>query len=1230
MPEVISPEVISIKQKAKLEDKFVVSLKVGTDAAAHEVIIQDPFSENEKGERELEWYFEKWLSFPFIDKVKAERAADSITAYGEHLFKHLFTADPDVYADYKLIRKGAIRIEIVGEPDFHALHWETLKDPNDSRPLAIEQLMVRKNEDRVNKRAELQPANQLRVLLMTSRPGGRQDVGYRTISRPLVEALEQAKVPAQIDIVRPGTFKALIKHLEDSRDTYGDGYYHMIHLDMHGGLLTYDEYQALPESAKLSDYLMKAGYGRTEIKPYDGYKAFLFFDNPDGDIVGIPVSADDLASQLNARQIPIAVLNACQSGKQVGESESSLGKRLQDAGVQLVIAMGYSVTVSAARKMMTILYQKILEGKPLDTAIRRARQELYQDKSRRAGYNQEIHLEDWMLPIVYQNRPQKLAISGRYISSRVSYTQPPTQYGFVGRDVDILEIEGKILQEKENTLLLRGMGGAGKTTLLHHVGYWWQKTRLVREVIYFGYDQKAYSVQEIIHTIGSRVGLPLSGRADSDERMVLQALKSERHLLILDNLESIQGNKLAIKNTLDEKEQSLFKAFLQKLKGGKSLILLGSRSGEEWLSPHPISPLNVYELGGLDAEAQSMLAEKILLRAGRREYLEEAEHQADIRKLLKLLVGYPLAMEVVLGNLAESTPKEVLRFLEQADVRLDSQTDIEDKTSSILTCVEYSHSALSEEAQQLLLCLAPFTGVINTNILGLYSEELQTEAPLAKLPFQQWESVLTEAKRWGLMKEDTVPGYVKLQPIFPYFLKTALNRPENQEQKEAINRAYLRGYQQVALAFRQLTKAKSADEKTTGLFLVKIEFENLIYGLRMALVEKDSFFPFFECLYRYLNTNKNLGEIFSLCESILSQRENYGEQQLSSEIGYDFILVTGSQANTLLRTKEYSKARDSYLNFIAFLNELTEIELDRRSKMKASALHNLGIIALEQRDWSSAEGYYQNALAIYKEYQDRYSQAATLHHLGRVAEEQRDWSSAEGYYKEALAIYIEFLDRYMQAIPLHQLGIVAEKQRDWSSAEGSYKEALAIKIEYQDRYSQASTLHHLGIVAGAQGDWSSAEGYYKEALAIKIEYQDRYSQASTLQLLGVVAQRQGDWSSAEKYYKEALAIFIEYQDRYSQAKALHLLGRVAQEQGDWSSAEGYYKEDLAIFIEYQDRYFQAGTLHQLGIVAEEQGEWSSAEGYYQNALAIYKEYKDTLISEIVQESLERLAEVRDD
>ena len=70
------------------------------------------------------------------------------------------------------------------------------------------------------------------------------------------------------------------------------------------------------------------------------------------------------------------------------------------------------------------------------------------------------------------------------------YRAPNTTYGFVGRDLDVLRIERRLLSQR-NILLIRGMVGAGKTTLLHHLGAWWQTTGFVDQVFYFGYDQQA-------------------------------------------------------------------------------------------------------------------------------------------------------------------------------------------------------------------------------------------------------------------------------------------------------------------------------------------------------------------------------------------------------------------------------------------------------------------------------------------------------------------------------------------------------------------------------------------------------------------------------------------------------------------------------------------------------------------------------------------------------------------
>ena len=44
-----------------------------------------------------------------------------------------------------------------------------------------------------------------------------------------------------VEILRPGTYEALVKHLEATQDQEGSGFYHVIHFDAHGALLAYEE-----------------------------------------------------------------------------------------------------------------------------------------------------------------------------------------------------------------------------------------------------------------------------------------------------------------------------------------------------------------------------------------------------------------------------------------------------------------------------------------------------------------------------------------------------------------------------------------------------------------------------------------------------------------------------------------------------------------------------------------------------------------------------------------------------------------------------------------------------------------------------------------------------------------------------------------------------------------------------------------------------------------------------
>ena len=339
-----------------------------------------------------------------------------------------------------------------------------------------------------------------------------------------------------------------------------------------------------------------------------------------------------------------------QLGKEVDASETSLGSRLMQAGVQQVLAMGYSVTVTAAEILMSMLYKHLFAGQDVSTAICRARQELYNRKGRQASFDQVIDLEDWLLPVVYQNHAQRLQVreftpeesKAYYEGQAQSYAPPQPSYGFVGRDLDILQLEKRLLMRR-NIVLVRGMGGAGKTTLLQHLGNWWQTTGLVKQVFYFGYDEKAWTRQQLLHSIAQRLLSPVEYvrdfqplGLDAQQVMLTRRLRAQQHLVILDNLELITGEHLAIQHTLPQEEQDALRRLLVDLAGGRTLILLGSRSGEEWLAKGTFDK-NVYELPGLDHEAASTLAERILERHNATRYRQDA----DLLKLLSCWMASP-------------------------------------------------------------------------------------------------------------------------------------------------------------------------------------------------------------------------------------------------------------------------------------------------------------------------------------------------------------------------------------------------------------------------------------------------------------------------------------------------------------------------------------------------------------------------------------------------------------
>ncbi|MEQ9553486.1 MAG: tetratricopeptide repeat protein [Coleofasciculus sp. G3-WIS-01] len=1147
--------IITIREQESTDNGFTATLSFD-GRVNYPIAITDPFTP--KQEQILEWYFEQWLVFPQLGTVKAEQAKESVKSYGEQLFEQVFRTNIDAYSEYRQIRGNLSQIQIEIEsqtPEFQALHWEALRAPDLPRPLAVDCLMLRKHTKPVPIGASMPAFPVINLLLVTARPDEERDVGYRTISRPLIEAIETAKLRVNVELLRPATYKALSDKLEEK----GAGYYHIIHFDAHGSLMSYEQYQ---KGKKRKRYTFQARWGREDITEYEGVKAFLFLE---GESQGKadPVEASELADLLTGKGIPVCILNACQSGKQISASltltpplskggtggdktnaspesldskaglgggevspptplrkggenapaplqkggenapaplqkggenapahlrkggenapahlrkggddarETSLGSRLMAAGMHTVVAMGYSVTVTAASLLIETVYHQIFAKKTIREALRLGRRELYNNKKRKAYYNQTIDLEDWLLPVVYTNQPVNLNLreftpqeeEDYYAARQQQYRFTPPTYGFVGRDLEILKIEKALL--RHTILLLRGMGGTGKTTLLNYLREWWQTTHFAEAIFYFGYDTKAWTLKQILREIGKQVydkfefsRFQAMNQAAQVQKLA-EKLKTETHILILDNLESVTGKRLAIKHTLSKNKREEIQDFISRLVGGKTRVVLGSRSGEEWLQG--TFGDNVYRLQGLDVQARSELAQKILERYLPKSRIPQIREDEAFIRLMKLLAGYPLAMEVVLANLKQQSPAEIVAGLEKADIALDSGS--EDKTESIVQCVEYSHRNLSAAAQQLLLCLAPFSGFILRDGMGLYVNELQQLAPFQDYPFEEFDGAIQEAINWGLLSpspsQSPQPPFerganerlLRIQPVFPYFLRMKLNE-EDAAMREALREGFKRHYLVLAGVYQELMKSKQAQERQLGIFFCQLEYENLYNALQLCL-EKQETVDIFFCLAEYFERINDIQSNLKLSEFVCQAQAAYPASLHTGEIGLEIVMAQDRLAYCYLNTQNYTQAKATYQQVLELYQKLTGLEERQKQNALATTYHQLGIVAQELREYEQAKLYYQQALDIYIEFSDRYSQAGTYHQLGNVAQKLREYEQAKLYYQQALDIKIEFRDRYNQAKTYGQLGLLAIAQENYAEARVNLQTALEIYLEYQDDY----------------------------------------------------------------------------------------------------------------------------------------------------------------------------------
>src|SRR5439155_927516 len=221
-------------------------------------------------------------------------------------------------------------------------------------------------------------------------------------------------------------------------------------------------------------------------------------------------------------------------------------------------------------------------------------------------------------------------------------------------------------------------------------------------------------------------------------------------------------------------------------------------------------------------------------------------------------------------------------------------------------------------------------------------------------------------------------------------------------------------------------------ERQVGQIITSLEYENLVTAMNLALVAQVSFYTLYLALSKYLDLIQDRIRGLELGQTVLSCLDAYPTEKLVGSLGIELAGVIDNIATWQLELKQYTAAEASFLKALNILLENKQYDVNDVNIKKNSAeiYHRLGRVAQEQRQWSQAEQYYQQALQIMIEYNDRYAQAKTYGQLGLLAQEQQQWSQARDYLLHALEIFIAYKGDHYIGITVSNLADIWKASSD--------------------------------------------------------------------------------------------------------------------------------------------------------------------------------------------------------
>ncbi len=1138
---------------------------------------------------EIRWYLERYPGWPFgTFRERAEKLEANLLVWGRELYARTLGLGGEPTSVWRRASGTERRIILevddpgngAGAAALLALPWELLADEEGYLFEGSLKARVVRRIPREVAKEPLPTADRLRVLLIIARPE-EEGVGFidpRASALSLIEALAPLGHRAELEVVEDGTFPALREALAKA-ESQGRPF-HIVHFDGHG---VYDR---------------NLGLG------------MLCFENPtDAEENKLQrrvelVDAEKLGALLRERRVPLFVLEACQTAMADEKVTASVAARLLRAGVGSVLAMTHAVLVETARRFVGRFYERLAAGERIGTAMVVAEHYLLDDPYRgEVGGHGELHLQDWFVPVLFQEKdgdlqllqagssadPQALATQRKTLEGDLP---PVPAHGFVGRARELLVVQRRLRDER--VLALLGEGGQGKTALAVECARWLLDLRHVERVA-FATVEDLPDARVLLDRLGRQLvpGYSVAvaeGLGTEEERLrqarlpVERVLAERRVLLVVDNLESILpapdqpalpglGEMLALMRDLAEV--------------GETRLLLTSRES-------PPAPLNgqVVRLGRLSRHEGRELVAGVLARAGRAPAGDAEEEWID--DLIERVAGHarslvllaPLVVEQGLKVTAESV-KRLLMVLEE---RHPGAREL-----SLLASVRLSLDRLPDAARKQVRALAVFHGGAHFGALAHVLEVEPDEAlelcrQLVNLglaeadgPYLFPDPALGEAVA-GELSEKGRTGMEErwLEAILSQInglYKMQFNEPE---QAAKGTRAVL----------KDLLPALAAAEERVGAGRLSAD---LVMGAVTSVQQLASALSLTAVLSRVVEIRKRIERwlvewsharfiyIRSEIEQMLASGDVKGALQAAEwlkeeaeahndaypEAPYDQALACAVLGTALRRAGRAADALSHYREAERRFTELTQAgDHDAAGMLSVVAVEKgNALLALGRLD--EAVEAYELGITIAEKVRDQRGVAVGRAQVGAVRLQQGRLPEALEAFEKARDIFEALGEPLSVATAWYQIGLVLQVVEQWDRAEAAYQRSLRIEVEHGNKSGQALTLGQLGVLYGSSARSKEAAQLFEQAVKLFEDLGDPFNQAKFLSNLAIALRSLGRLDAARDVANHSARLSAPFGHTAEPWKTFNILREIEARSSRFDAASAARSRAIELYAAYR-------------------------------------------------------------